>query len=515
MKYFQIVLIALFFSVTGFSQSEKTTFKISDNLRDSRYSYLIDASSKGNYIYTIRSTGNITKREYTIQQFDGGFNLRHEKAYEGRDLVPTDFVVLNDQIFLVEVRQDRKKKTQQWSMRKINEETFRLEGDRIQLSKQERARGNILNSNAVGYLLPQFTYSPDSSKVMMFFEFETNRQNQDKTFQAIVLNESLEKIYKEQISLPYLNRNFDIEGFYVSNEGDVYIIGGKENVKGLSQKTREMVLHKFGINGSEKSKIFALNKARNEFTGISLYDESDNNLRLVGFIETRGRLSGLHFFELSQDLKLIKQKYHEVSSDQFISTEIQDQIRGSKRNVRRYEYTGHIAAENNAVIITAEKREITQRLDNRGVGLAVGGGTVTTMFNYDDIFICKVEEDFTLNWMRLIPKRQRWENNDQFLSFKTKLVGNDLHVVYLDDMKNLEPGIRNLRTLSAGDRRRMVLVDAKVDLESGKLDRDIIFSPFNEDTYPLLSSGVDGNPKELIFFAKRGKNDRIVNVNFY
>ena len=89
------------------------------------------------------------------------------------------------------------------------------------------------------------------------------------------------------------------------------------------------------------------------------------------------------------------------------------------------------------------------------------------------------------------------------------------HVVYLDDMKNLEPGIRNLRTLSAGDRRRMVLVDAKVDLESGKLDRDIIFSPFNEDTYPLLSSGVDGNPKELIFFAKRGKNDRIVNVNFY
>jgi len=330
------------------------------------------------------------------------------------------------------------------------------------------------------------------------------------------VNESLEIIYREQVVLPYQNRNFDIEGFYVSNIGDVYIIGGKDNVKGLSQKTREMVLHKFGTDGSEKSKIFALNKARNEFTGISLYDESDNNLRLVGFVETRGQLSGLHFFELSQELKLIKQKFHEVSTDQFLSTEIQDQIRGNKRSVRRYEYTGHIAAENNAVIITAEKRQIFQRLDNTGRGRTVGGGAnVTTMFNYDDIFLCKVEEDFTLDWMRLIPKRQRWEDTDQFLSFKTKLVGNDLHVVYLDDMKNLEPGIRNLRTLSAGDRRRMVLVDAKVDLASGELDRDIIFSPFNEDAYPLPALGVDGNPKELIFFAKRGKNDRIVNVNFY
>lgn len=514
MRYISVILMLLFTISVGYAQQKKTTFKISDKLRDSRYSFLIDASSKGNYIYTIRSTGNITKREYTVQQFDGGFNLRHEKTYEGREVVPTDFVVLNDQIFLVERRENRKKKTQEWSMRKINEETFRLEGDRLRLSKQERVRGNVFNTNANGFLLPQFTYSPDSSKVMMFFEFESNRRRQNKVFEAIVLDENLEVVFKDQVALPYANGNFEIEGFYVSNKGDVFVIGGRANVRGLTVKTREMVLHKFSSDGSENSKVFALEKAKNEFTGISIYDESDNNVRLVGFVDTRGRLSGLHFFELDESLRLVKQKYHEVSSDQFISTEIQDRIKGNKKSVRRYQYTGVVAAENNSVIITAEKQWITTQSNNNGLN-AVGNNGFTYIYNYDDIFLCKIEEDFTLDWMRLIPKRQRWEDTPRFLSFKTKLVANDLHVVYLDDMKNLEPGIKNLRTLSQGDRRRMVLVDAKVDLSTGKLDRDIIFSPFNEDTYPIPSLAVDGNPKELIFFAKRGKNDRIVNVNFY
>ena len=510
-------MMLLFTTSLVYAQQKKTSYKISDKLRDSRYSFLIDASSKGNYVYTIRSTGNITKREYTIQQFDGGFNLRHEKTYDGREIIPTDFVIIDKQLFLVERRENRKKKTQEWSMRNINEETFRLEGDRLRLTKQERVRGNVFNTNANGFLLPQFTYSPDSTKVMMFFEFESNRQGQNKTFEAVVIDENLETVFRDQISLPYRNRNFEIEGFYVSNKGDVFVIGGKENVKGLTVKTREMVLHKFSNDGGEKSKIFALDKAKNEFTGISIYDESDNNIRLVGFVDTRGRLSGLHFFELDESLKLLNQKYHEVSSDQFISTEIQDRIKGNKRSVRRYRYTGHVAAENNSVIITAEKQWVTFTNNNTGfnnisnIGLNQG----TTTYNYNDIFLCKIEEDFSLDWMRLIPKRQRWDDTPRFLSFKTKLVENDLHVVYLDDMKNLQPGIKNLRTLSQGDRRRMVLVDAKVDLESGKLDRDIIFSPFNEDAYPVLSLGVDGNPKELIFFAKRGKNDRIVNVNFY
>ncbi|MEL6989787.1 MAG: hypothetical protein AAGK97_18410, partial [Bacteroidota bacterium] len=276
---------------------------------------------------------------------------------------------------------------------------------------------------------------------------------------------------------------------------------------------REMVLHRYGKGIKDKRKTFSLKKARDEFTGISLYDESDQNIRLVGFIETRGVLSGIHLFELTQDLELVKQKYHPVSSDQFISTELQDQVRGSRRNVRRYEYTGHIAAENNAVVITAEKRQVIERRTNTGPN-AIGRVEVTTEFNYDEIFVCKIENDFSLDWMRIIPKRQRWQDTDAFLSFKSKLVDNQLHVIYLDDVKNLKPGIKNLRTLSQSDRRRMVLVDAKVDLENGKLKRDIVFSPFNEDAYPIPQLGIDGNPKELILFAKRGKNDRIVNVNF-
>jgi len=61
----------------------------------------------------------------------------------------------------------------------------------------------------------------------------------------------------------------------------------------------------------------------------------------------------------------------------------------------------------------------------------------------------------------------------------------------------------------------MVLVDAKVDVDSGKLDRDIIFSPFNEDAYPLPAYAMNASENELIFFAKRGKNDRIINVTFW
>lgn len=515
MKSFSLILFSLFFSLSIYAQSEKTTYEISDRLRDSRYSYLVDATSIGKYIYTIRNTGNITKREYTIQQFDRAFNLLHEKQYQGIETIPTDFVVIQDNVYLVERKEDRKKKIQTWSMRKINSQTFRKEGDIIRLTKQDRARlrGNLLNSGARGFLLPQFTYSPDSSKVMMYFEFASRRAQENKRFEAIVIDENAEVTFKKQVELPYRNREFEFQGFYVSNEGDVYVIGGKDNFKGLSQKTREMVLHQINQEGKVKTKKFELNKARDEFTGISLYDESNKNLRLVGFVETRGVLSGLHFFELDQDLKLVQQKYHTVDSKEFISTEIQDQIKGSRRSQRRYEYTGHLAGEDNSVILTAERRHIYTRNDNAG-GIT-GVNNIVTVFNYTDVFICKVENDLSIDWMRIIPKRQRWEDNDQYISFSSKLVDNTLHVVYLDDVKNLKPGIKNLRTLSAADRRKMVLVDAKVDVDSGKLDRDIIFSPFQEDAYPLPAYAMNASENELIFFAKRGKNDRIINVTFW
>jgi len=428
--------------------------------------------SDGNQILSVKPW----KENIVLQKFDVA-SLKLIAAKEYKDF-PDNYMVegmkqLQDKFYLFYSSwTGRKTQHEQLFYREINFETGEFKGEAVKLIDIDGRLAGTFASTA-GISAPfafgvgvtdkfDFLTSLDESKILIQYRRKPEEKNDKESYDIIgteVYDNSMNKLWSNEYTMPYTERRMDVEDLAVDSEGNGYLLAKVFHDDSNKDKKRrkddeanyhmELFRLSKGSSEIEKTKIDLGDKFIN---GISLFESFEGYMICSGFY-TNGlnnklnNADGLYTFKITRDGKLIDEKSYEIPLDvlnQYVKN------RTKKRNERKDEdgkaefenmkLRNLVISDDGALMLIGEQTFIVVHYSRRG--------TYITYHN-NDIIVSKIDASGNLSWMKKIPKRQvgqpkmgevydtsrTYQGGMSYSYFAAK--GNH-YIVFLDNVKNID-----------------------------------------------------------------------------
>lgn len=462
----------------------------------------INTLGKNAFIYKCDLNNTIVKKT-EIELKNGKKELQFEDA-----------IVLNNKILVFSSYQNTREKKHYLFVQNFNPSTAELV-DNIKLAAELDYSGF---SKFNGTLF-QITVSNDSTKVLIFYSLQTNKEE--------VLHSGI-NVYNNDMNLLWKNENvhgnftggvFEFSRFKVDNNGVVYLLGSHfENKSNYFDQAQFRAngffsndtyytdmpnytyeLYRYSQN-QDKAEHYSLSVPNKFIRRMDLTPDEDGNIFCIGlYSEPRSiSVTGIFSFDLDIQTKTIsKLNTLDIGNDLLtkdLSPEELKRFRKSIDNKQEWDPYDYTLSEikirkNGEKYFIAEQHIEGLRRETSSIGTSVQGITIP-IYVSNDIFVVNLNKDNTFKRIDKISKRQFWLGDRKFNSYALLEKGNSLYFLY----NTFEQKDAYFKKIEIGES-----YITRLD-ENGKLSKSV-FKKKEDDKkpVPILSNAIAVTDDTILF----------------
>ncbi len=466
---------------------------------------IIHSDASGTYLWRDRDA-SFSSKEIIIEKYNSGLKLESSSVLpfraDSRNFNMVDIFHFNGQIVTLSALYDKGSDQNTLFFQTIDKQSLKLNDKKIEVAKISATK----RYNKGGF---DYAISRDSSKLLIFSEMPYSRSKEDKISMNVYDN-NLQLLWKKDVELPYLDRNFEVENYEVSVNGDVYILGKiTEQQAGLFNALEYHYVVIAYRNEGQDIKTYKVQLPDNFITEVTIRTTNNDDLICVGFYSERSTegMKGAFYFKINaqteQAYDIRKGAFQPAFLEQFMSKR---RAKKGKAELYRYKLDQLILRSDGGVLIVAEQFyvRVVTRTDVNGFM------TTTTTYHYNDIIAVNINPDGTIAWATRIPKYQS-DGTGTFSSYAFMVNRGKLFFIYNDHPKNLTiTDYRKIKNFN-GKNSMVTLVTLS---PNGMYTKDVLFSnrDFDIMTRPKISRQT--NKDELVIFGTRNKNYKLGRVRF-
>lgn len=461
---------------------------------------------------------NIT--EYIFQKFEGKTlnqaSILNDVAIDGKVnklyYSAMRFREIGKKIYFFYSLYDKPSTTEHLYAREVDTEKGGFAGPAIELIKVSE---KITSSYGQYKFLIDF--SEDESKIIVRYQYlsesKKNSINKQK-FGMVVFDDKLEKVWENDVQMPYVESEVSVSDFTVDSKGRGYFLMRKtakaESIK--ESKNQENISYEiFEVTEEGKGEIRDFKLEGNVIRSIVMKENGAGNLVCAGYyskprsaqtdgafsvvLDEKGEFSKPNLFEFSVDF--IKQ-YNRISERK-------------EKKIKEKDEKGELGMNNlimrriqnmsdGSLLLTGEIYYVTSHTDSKG--------NTTYTYHYDDVILTKINKDGSLDWFKKIPKRSTRGSFRQFAS------DSYVYIAFRDNVKN-----QNLTDDLTPYRGIGAVITYKIELEEGNHDYKVLFSANKIDETPVFQFDLDriiplSDTKFAIETYIKNKQDMMFQIEF-
>lgn len=346
-----------------------------------------------------------------------------------------------------------------------------------------------------------------------------------------VFDENLNRLWGEEIEMPYTEAKMDNLEYLLSDDGKVYLlakvyegVNPKDKAKDKSNPNYnyEVLIYE---KGQRIPKIIEV-KLDNYFTkDLYLYEDANHKIVVAGFY-TKGinsPIDGAFMVRLDVEggtISKLNGGYYEIPSDvikSYMSDRQKEKIEKKEKKhkddetkelgINNLQIRDIYAMQNGSSTIIAEQYWVE-------VYTHYNGKTTTTTYKTFafDIFVMNIDANGKLAWVKKVPKRQRsGDAMGKGLSLSSYAIGNDVHLFYIDHIENFDlPETEAPRTHmnNAGG----FLVGVHIN-ETGMIRKYNLGDVKQYETNFFIRDFIDGRNNNLIDVERKKKKNILFSID--
>jgi len=490
--------------------SDKVQFSWGEEISTPRNSLLMDVFAvTDGYFYAYRRV----KNDPVIEKYDSKCNQIKSleldlKSASKRNKNVLKFWHTTDKIFLFSDYEEPQKNEHILTVQTVNGNTLNPNTDVKQIAMMDNSQGFKWDSGIF-----QFTQSPDSSYILVYFETPKLRgEYQEIGLQ--VYDQNMNVKWESLVSLPYKEELFRPDDFKVSNDGKVYILGSlykdklKNRVKGKPNYAPRILC--FGDGGLlefnydlKMGNLFLVDKS------LSINDQND--IICAGFYSDEGKLAINGVFSVVIDGKSLEIK--NSSSKPFDLDMVVDGLRKNETKdpqMMKYILRDLLSRNDGGYSLIGEQYYTTESQKSDG-----NGGTYSvTNYIYRSIVVIDFEKNGDVKWATKIVKYQKSSSDGGYYSsFATSLAGDHLYLIYNDNIENVGIKEGEPRKMFYNGRKgaSVTLIDIGPD---GEFTREAIITSNKDEVITVPKVCIQTSPNEMLFFGDRKKTQKFAILKF-
>ncbi|MFA7274379.1 MAG: hypothetical protein WC044_10945 [Crocinitomicaceae bacterium] len=472
-----------------------------------------------NGIVAIKMVGK-TYSEYMFQVFTGD-KLNEtarktapvfEEKFNKMHYSPLGFYRVEKSIFLFYSLYDKPNTTERFFAREVDIENGGFAGKAIKLIEVHEKINSFMGTGKFS-----MDISEDRTKFVVRFRYIDEKKNGKENklkYGMAVFNSSLEKLWQEDVNIPYTEEMSDIEDFTVDSKGNGYFLIKKYD-KAINRKTisdaDNVTMEILEVNDDGKDKIREFKIADNLIRSIVLKENGNGDIVCAGYYsKPKSRaIDGVFCTILSKSGDFSTPTMSEFSID-FIKEYAKLSERKEKK-LKEKDDEGDLGMnfltmrkihnlKDGGLMLIGEIYYVTTSTDSKG--------NTRTTYHYDDVILTKINASGEVEWMKKIPKRS---TSSTFRSFVSD---NFVYISLRDNLKN-----QNLRKDQNPLGGNSAVVLYKIDLNEGDHEYKILFSSNNIDGTPVHQFYLDRiipltENKFAVELYIKGKKDMMFQVEF-
>ncbi len=378
-----------------------------------------------------------------------------------------------------------------------------------------------------------FVLSNDRSKFLYTYSLSPKEKKDALNNDVIgmyVYDENLVKQWGDEFEMPYTEAKMDNLGYTVGNDSKVYLLAKVyESTRPKESKDKDKKLPNYHFEvmvydkSTKKPKIIQLKLDSNFPKEAYIYEDANHNIVVAGFYgkSVYKPVDGAYLVKLDIEngvASKINGGFYEIPSD-IIKAFTSD------REKRKMEKKEDKDAEGDIGVDNLKIRDIYE-MPNGSTKIVSEQYVVRLTYYYDfsckcmktrydtyadDIFVMSIDAKGKLEWVKKIPKAQHAPDGlGDGLSINSLVSGNDVHIFYIDNIKNLDlpsneaPKVHENRR---GGFLTAVTVTEKGDVKKYSLGEIKVFK-----TNFFIRGFVDGGNNNLISTERRKKKNKLISL---
>ena len=481
----------------------------------------IDTKSKN--IYAIKKKdGFYGTTSQTIQVLSANLEVLKEKVNkESSTKRFLEFVYFGGEYYLMTSEADRKRKRVSLDFRVFDPSKADVTSDRVKILTLRAEKPSHMSSAypmlIKGYERPQLVYSADSSKIAVIIPIEKDRVE----IISMVFDENLNLLWKDKKRINAHKRDFDSGDYFLSNEGVLYLSYKVEKEGKGNYREEYDKIDVVRLNGVDEEQNFSIDLSKKDFfiSNVSFLELGEDKIRIIAYMYNKwdgkifsfaSRFKGILVADIDSSMTEPDWVVNDVTFEDYLIEEDGQkkdnpkEKRGNAREERNLQLLRSIALENNESIIIGEQFYWYTTSN--------GKGSTQTRYVHGHILAFKIDQNGLLEWAKKIPRKQESGSN---LSQGTiiKEHQNEVFLIFNDHEKNLDPERKKLyRFKSKAANSKLVYV--KLDMDSGDLDKDIIFDLKEEKIIPYTLRNYPISEHEILLFGGKSLNQNLIKLIF-
>lgn len=513
----------------GQSQSDKVDILWGAEIKTSRSQTLEAIVGTGkDYFYALKTKAKMFGgADLTLEKFDYNANpiqskeLEVDSKYKGHQYA--GFFYVNDNTYILTRCANSETKIKSLYMHLMNMPELETTDDSRKIADIDYEGHWKMNSGKF-----ETEISDDGNKRLILNIMPRSRGDQQQ-FAINVFDSKMEPLWNKEITVPYNDELFDIEGQIIDNEGAVYlkciVYNEKRRKKRHGEPNYKYLLLKY-TKDADTPDEYTINLPDKFITDVSFSLLNNNDITCSGFYSEKGTYSikGVFYVSIDATSKQIKkQSTKEFSIDVLVANLTERQKEKVEKKIEKgkevemydYDLRNLIYFEDGSAILCAEQYAVnivsSYVMGPNGTGTYV----LNTYYEYDDIIAVKIKPDGDIDWVTKIPKRQYTMNDEGFFSsYFMEIYKSKIYFLYNDHPDNLLEEINNTKKFKNfnGSKNSMAVL-AVLDY-NGNFTREALFK--NKDTEvilrPKVCSSISNN--EAIIFGQKGRTQRFAKMTF-
>ncbi len=469
------VLLPIVFLFPILIQAQVITVSDELNLRSE---YVYDLLGRiGESIMVIRDGIN----EFDIQAYNDEMSMSWEveERLDSRKAKIID-VIAHDQTFNVIYSVDHKD-TLFIKSREYDEKVKVVHEDTLRVMKR-------------GLIRPKFRYvKSEDEQIFLMTEIEN-----EKIVSAFAFDmRTREVLWESQFEFPNIQFREDYRKTIVSNDGTMFLIFEKNNVR--YRKDRHSL------------EIFRFDKILRHFTQLSIplpefttydaqfiYDNLNENILLIGLYSdsNAGTTDGIYYIKVGIN-DFSRYQLSTLDYNEELVADFHGKYNPKKESLQNLEIQDAILRQDGGVLLLAEENKEYERLSYGSRRDFYGSGRFSVDYYYEDLVLISIHPSGDSHWQKVLPKRQ-YSNDDQAAYSSYFLFQNPsyLRILYNDE-------IRNENTVS-----EYILNGA------GDITRRSLMSTDNVKLKLQIKNALQIGPAELLIPSVRGKRLKLVKLKY-
>lgn len=462
---------------------------------------------------------------FYITKYDKSLNpvktVEGRAEYKGKKLSIREIFMMQDEIIILYTYFNKSEKTRYIYTQSFDKKKMRFSKEFKIIAKFDEPK-KFLSRGRI-----DIKFSEDGSKLGIIYSLPYDKREKEK-FGAIVFDANLNELWSREMTLPYLDKFYTLEYYYIGNDGKIYVQGihYKTEKARLKRSGKPNYNYKIFVYGEDKSDFlnFQIRLKDKFITDMKMGMNNENELICAGFYSDKGHWSikGTFYAKVDKKSGELEEKSFKEFPEDFIMEELSERqkkrVKKGKRKVgEMYEYDLDelVLTNDGGVVLIAEQYYVTEHTTSHTDANGVTTYTTTYYYHYNDIIAAFVNSNGSIEWLQRIPKHQTSTNDGGYKSSYSMVVTPTyIYFVFNDFMYGAEGRMCGNTCSGFGSNKIPGAVGiARLDLE-GNMDMGHTYQVYKQQFWLVPKTYIQIDDYNIIIKGEGRKKKNLVRFTF-